>query len=700
MPTDTENSPHDDTGLYQTWNSRIRDALKREEKYRKSAQKVVDLYEAKDADNTPFALVYSNTETLLPAVYNARPIPIVTRRYKDADPLGKATAEVSTRLLKYLIEAESANYDSFDELMQPAVLDALITNRGLTRFKFVASAETSAECVYGESVRWDKFLHGYARTWKKVPWIAFEWDMSEEEFRQNFPDLPFDFAKGNDQDDTPTTGESREQLAGVKTFKAYEIWDKSSGTVFFISACYPKGPLRKVPDPLKLSGFFPIPKPLNFMRKVTTLVPTPLYEHYRQQAQELNDITVRLKAIIRAIKYRGAYNSAVEGIDKMLQADENVLVPVENVQSMPDGMGMDKLLWIVPVQELAQTAQSLYQQRESVKQVIYEITGISDILRGASVASETATAQNIKNQWGTLRLKKMQKEVQRYCRDSLSIVLEIAAGNFELPTIQQMTGLGLMTKEQKLQVQTSMQQQALQQQQQALIAQQTGQQPQAPQQPEIPLEIQHAMMQPTWDDVMGLLRNDIQLHYKTDIETNSTIDAEASQDKQDIAELLNALSQFFTGIGPLVQQGTLPFAIAKEMLLVVTRRYNFGSQLEDALIGMQEPPKQDPNNDPAKQAQAQADIAKAKFDMQAAQQDAQISQQEFQQKMELMKMELQISQQELEIKRQELTMQQQALGMKLQVQTVQHQQKLAQIQAKSQADSAKEEKSEGENATV
>jgi hypothetical protein len=95
-------------------------------------------------------------------------------------------------------------------------------------------------------------------------------------------------------------------------------------------------------------GFFPIPKPLNFMRKITTLVPTPLYEQYRQQAQELNEITRRLKAIIKAIKFRGAYNSAVDGIEKMLNADDNELVPVENVQSMPDGTGMDKLLWTVP----------------------------------------------------------------------------------------------------------------------------------------------------------------------------------------------------------------------------------------------------------------------------------------------------------------------------------------------------------------
>ena len=662
-------------GLYQTWISRIQDALKREKSFRQKAQKVVDLYEAKKPDETPFAIVYSNAEVLIPAVYNSRPIPMVTRRFRDADPLGKAASEVSTRTLKFLIDTETQDYDSFDELMQPAVLDGVLTNRGLTRFKFTAGTGNIPECVYGESVRWDKFFHGYARTWKKVPWIGFEWDMSEEELRNNFPDKPLELnlLGQSDDEDSPSGSETREELTGVKTYKVYEIWDKSSRKVRFFSAVYPQGALREVEDPLGLSGFFPVPKPLNFMRKVTTLVPTPLYEHYRSQAHELNEITRRLKAIIKAIKFRGAYNAAVEGIDRILQADDNTFTPVENVQSMPDGTGMDKLLWTVPINELAATAQSLYQQREAVKQVIYEITGISDILRGASVASETATAQNIKNQWGTLRLKKMQKEVQRYCREALSIMLEIAAAKFEIETFQQMTGLPFLTMEQKQQSQAAIQQAQIQ-------AQMTGQQP-----PAIPPEAQMAMQQPTWDEIAQVLRSDIALHYKTDIETNSTIDAEAAQDKQDIAELLNALSQFLNGLGPLVKDGIMPFDIAKNMLLVIARRYNFGSQLEDSLNSMTGPqPKSEEGPDPAEQAKAQAAQVEAQLAQQKAQQEMALSKQEFEQKMQMMQLEREIAMEELQIKKAELEMQTRALMLKAQLQEQTHRQKLQAMAMKSQ----------------
>lgn len=405
--------------LYKHWDNQISDALKREKKYREKGRKYVEIYEGRKSDEVPFAILYSNTETLLPAVYNSKPIPLVSRRFKDADPVGKAVSEVSNRILKFLLDTESQDYDNFDDLMVTSALEAILVNRGLVRFKYVGTLQT--ECAYGEAVRWDKFFHGYARTWKKVPWIGFEWDMSEKELRDNFQEIKFDLTKFSSTEELSKDGETTEELTGVKTFKVYEIWDKASRKVRFFSPVYPDGPLREVEDPLNLTNFFPVPKPMNFMKKVTTLVPTPLYEQYRQQAQELNDITRRLKAIIKAIKVRGAYNSTIEGIEKILEAEDNQMVPVENMASMPENAGIDRALYILPINDLVQACQSLYQQREQIKQVIYEITGISDILRGSSVASETATAQNIKNQWGTLRLKRSQKEVQRYCRDCLAI---------------------------------------------------------------------------------------------------------------------------------------------------------------------------------------------------------------------------------------------------------------------------------------
>lgn len=650
---------------WRAWMSKIDDANKREKDYRKDGNKCVRLYEAQENVREPFAILYSNTETMQPAIYNARPIPVVERRFKDADPVGKAAAEVSTRILKYLIEAENEEYDSFDELMQPAVLETLITNRGVTRFKYVPHFTTdemgqqaiASECVYGEAVRWDKILHGYARTWKKVPWVSFEWDMDPEEIKKNYPEVEgkveFTEARADGGDGSP---EKKSELAGVKLAKVYEIWDKETGKIYFLTPNYTEGFLKEpIDNPLKLSGFYPIPKPMNFMRKVSTLVPTPLYMQYQAQAQELNKLTVRLKALIDGLRIRGFYNTTVEDIEKVLKAEDNELIPLTNLSAMPDGMGVDKLIYLMPLAEIAQVVQALYLQREQCKQVIYEITGVSDILRGNSVASETATAQNIKNQWGTLRLKKMQKEAQRYCRDSLRITLEIAVNTFSQETIKKMTGLDYPTAEQKQQVQQQVQQMTATAQQQM----QMGQQPAPP--PPIPPELSEMMAKPTWEDIVKLLKDEVTRSYRVDIETNSTVDVEATADKQDISELLNSLSQFLNGVAPLIQQGTLPFEVAQQMLLAVARRYTFGSQLEEQLLKMKAP---QPQADPTAEAKAAAEkqkmdgeAAKQKMEMEKMQMELEIAKAEAALRMEEMKLEFAIKQAEMIMRQQEIALQ-------------------------------------------
>src|SRR5690606_21232802 len=92
----------------------------------------------------------------------------------------------------------------------------------------------------------------------------------------------------------------------------YEIWDKNKREVVFLSDSLPDKILRHIPDPFKLVGFYPCPEPLTFLRKISGLVPVPLYKFYKDQAEELNDITYRIRKIIRTIKVRGAYDSSLE----------------------------------------------------------------------------------------------------------------------------------------------------------------------------------------------------------------------------------------------------------------------------------------------------------------------------------------------------------------------------------------------------
>lgn len=658
----------------QAWLKELDSARKRVKDYRKDASRIVKLYEGGKAAESPFNILYSNTETLAPALYNNPPRPVVQRRFKDDDPLGKVASDVARRSLEFLIDNELGDYTPFDDLMTQAVLEALVPGEGVTWFKYDASIvkqpepnnptegqedqtgegeveaqqgeihpepleQVEYETVCGEAVPWDRFLHGYAKQWKDVPWVAREHFMTRDELVKNFGEeighrIPLNIsgkAHAEKTDDGDDDSEKVIDAEGVDLGHVFEIWDKETKMVRFLAPSYPQGFVKEVEDPLQLSGFFPMPRPLVLFPKISSLVPVPLYTMYEEQAKELNRITVRINKIVQALKVRGFYDSTLEGLEKVLAADDNVLIPAENVAAMQQGQTLEKAIWLMPLEKLVAVLQQLYVQRQQIKQVIYEITGISDILRGASVASETATAQNIKNQWGTLRLKKMQKQIARYVRDCLRIMGELAMTKFSQQTLAQMTGLQFPTAQQKQQAQAMLQQIQLQAQQQPQVP---GQPPAPP--PAPPPQILAAAQLPSWEEVMGLLTNDLQRNYRVDIETNSTVDAEATEDKANMGEFLNAIAQFMNGAAPLVQQGVLPFDAAKSILLAVTRRYRFGPEVEDELKKMQ-PPQQQGNG---------AD-AKAKADLEAAQAEQKV-------KMEMLAMDKQLKEAETAAKLEEL----------------------------------------------
>ena len=674
------------------WMSEIEDARKREDRWRKDANRIVEIYEGQKKELSPYNILYSNTETLQPALYNSTPRPVVARRFKDEDPMGKAAGKVGERSLEFLIDSGDAKYTSFDDLMANAVLEALVPGRGLTRFKYDATivqdeniqaaeqvpetersdapgdVETESpvvekvqyETVCGEEVPWNRFLHGNAKKWREVPWCAIEHFMTREELEKNFGEVGAkvpvtEMDSGANTGSEDNTEAKKQELKGMKVAQVFEIWDKDHKKVLFISPQWKSAPLKEVDDPLELTGFYPWPQPLTFTSKISSLLPVALYTMYEEQAKELNVITTRIKRIIAAMKVRGLYDATVEGVDKVLQADDNTLVPAENVAALlAQGNALEKAIWLMPIEKLVAVVQQLYVSRVQIKTVIYEITGIADIMRGSSQASETLGAQEIKNQWGTLRLKKTQKAVMKYCKECLRIILEIAVSKLSPATIKAMTGLPfpLAAEKQQAQQQLTM----MKQQYEALVqqAQLSGQQPPPP--PEIPPEMQQAASMPSMEEIVDLLKNDTMRSYRIDIETNSTVDAEATEDKQDISELLNAISQFVNGMSPMVQSGTMPFEVVQSMLLAVVRRYRFGGELEDQLKQMKKPDGGNPEQLKKQQDEVNKAVEKVKQDTAALQQKQQQTEMAMQAKQNQADLAAQKAAMDLDMERKQLDM--------------------------------------------
>jgi hypothetical protein len=612
------------------WLGEVAAARKREKTWRKEGQRIREMYDGKKKDSIPFNILYSNTETLLPAMYNAQPRPVVQRRFKDEDPLGKAASQAGQRVLEFLVDTNSEDYESFDDIMGDAVLDALLPGRGASRIDYDAkiigespNRQVKWELVCFNSLKWDRWVHGQAKKWSKVPWVAFEHDVDLDEAKELFTPavvnkMTFAEAERVDDKEEEERKEDADQTKEVnKVCKVWEIWVKRKKQVLWVSPNYTDGLLKEESDPLELTGFFPMPKPLQMLRKAGSLEPSPPYGQYENQAKELNRISIRINRIVEALKVRGAYDSQFGELDKILKADDAVLVAAENVAALND-KGFEAAIWIFPIEKLVVVLQQLIIARQQCKQVIYEITGISDILRGATVASETATAQELKSQWGTLRIKRMQKEVARYARDCLRIALEIAAKRFSEETFAKMTGLPYSTTPA---LQNAQSQVAAARSQIAMSGQPV--QPQAIQQM-VPQAVQ-TLQAPPWPGVLAMLRDDTQRVFRIDIETNSTVDIEATEDQKIMGEVLQAISQFIQGISPLIVSGTMPFQVAQSMLLAIVRRYRFGAEIEDYIKGMQPPAPPDQAKQQADQAKLQAEQKMAEethqMDMQARQQE-------------------------------------------------------------------------------
>lgn len=634
-PAEQEGPPPDAASrqmeaLVQKYSAEVAAALKREKDFRKDGWKFVKMYEAGQKDQNQFNILFSNTETLAPALYNATPRPVVQRRFKDEDPVGAAAAKAGQRILEYLVDDGMSQYATFDELMKSAVLEGCVPGRGVTRFKYDATFEkvqnaeaaegeepadsddgeaplrpeavpekVTYETVCGEEVPWDRVTFGYAKKWKDVPWVCFDHFMTPEDLKANFGPIANEVPCSEVSatlDDSDDERQKSDKMEGVKGCWVHEFWDKRTKRVIFFTPNWPRAPLKLVDDPLGLQGFFPTPQPFQIVAKISDMTPVALYKLYEEQAKELNKITARIIGLIEMCKVRGIYDGTVQGIEKVLGANEGDMLPAENVNALQTGQTLEKALWLMPIEKIVQVLQQLYVERQQCKQVIFEIIGLADIMRGSTQASETLGAQELKNQWGGLRLKRHQKEIARYARDSLRIMLEIAVTKLGEETLKAVTGLPYPTGSEKEQM-------MMQVQQAAMMGQQVP-----------PEMLEQLKTTPSWTDILQVLRNDLTRSYRIDIETNSTVDLEATDDKQQIAELLNAISQFLNGVSPLVEQGVMPFEIARDMLLAIVRRFRFGPELEEQLKQMKAPePKPDPK--------AQADLQRMQMEQQAKQQE-------------------------------------------------------------------------------
>ena len=638
------------SGRAKYWQIELELADKEEEDWRKEAAEVVERYRSEQTTSyvgreKKFNILWSNTETLKSSLFSKMAKPDVRRRYRSSDD--KAGREVSV-ILERALEYSADVYDAQSHI-EAAVEDFLLPGRGVVFVTYepviveVDGEETIGDqrCMF-EYIHWDDYRESPAKRPEDVRWKARRHLMTRDELNERFPekgnDVPLNWSPDN------YTGKEYESIHSRA--EVWEIWDKDEEKRVFVVKGFPD--IVGEESTYNLENFFPTPNPLISVRTNESGKPIPEYRLYQDQADELDRVTTRINRLIEALKRRGVYDAAIPELAKLADAGDNEFIPSENYSNLAQGGGLQGAFQSEDLSSTTQALFGLYQQRDRLVQTIYEVTGISDVIRGATDPKETATAQRLKGQFGSLRLQKRQRQVQNYVRDLMRIKAELIAENYEPHILEKMTGVTGADPMLR---------------QQVALLQQQGQ--------PVPPELMKEASKPTWDEMIEIMRDDKTRSYHIDIETDSTVFEDAESVKASRMEFVNNLGLFLQNSLPIVQAAPEMTAMVFESLEFMVRGFKIGRTFEDTIeetkekildaqeaANMQQQQQQAPPDPKIIELQQKGQLEQARIQqnaqMQTArmqqdgqlksaamQQDAQIKSAEMQQDMQLKTAELQ-----------------------------------------------------------
>ncbi|HWP12318.1 MAG TPA: hypothetical protein VNN06_10885, partial [Ramlibacter sp.] len=221
----------------------------------------------------------------------------------------------------------------------------------------------------------------------------------------------------------------------------YEVWDKVRRTVTWVSKDHLDAPLDIIDDPLKLPGFFPCPRPLLANCTTGNLLPVPFYAQYQDQALQLDVLSERMHMLTKACKLVGVYDSTQEGVQRMLnEAVENQLIPVDTWAAFAEKGGVKGVMDWLPIEQVVNTLKILGERFEQLKSQVYEITGIGEIMRGASTGGTAAEAK-MQEQYISVRLDDLREEYARFCDDAVEMMGHVVCTLFRNESLIAQSGI-------------------------------------------------------------------------------------------------------------------------------------------------------------------------------------------------------------------------------------------------------------------
>lgn len=349
------------------------------------------------------------------------------------------------------------------------------------------------------------------RRWSQVKRIAFCEHYSPVDFKRIFGvkaynDLPKNEDPSSDDEDTGAMNKRR-------YITVYEYWDKWAKKCYWLpenSDEFVTPNRYYIPDEsdaddqpnglYDLAEFFPVPPPMMMNQSTDEFWPVPEYYQLMDILDDINSIFSRMAAATRAFRTRLLFDANVEGLQPALnEAAEGDAFGVPNLSQSLNAAGgtLEAVVQYIPVDAVINSLNQLYIALEQRLNVLYKVSGNSDMLQGliTDPTQRTFGERQMTEKYALNQIADPQQKMQIFVKDCYELMCEMALKNFKDESLDK------------------------------YIMPQTLQ----------PDE------QSSYRSAMELLKNEND-RFRIDLETDSTIALNEEYDKQVRIELVNALT--------------------------------------------------------------------------------------------------------------------------------------------------------------
>ena len=614
-------TPH---GWGDLWNVEMSASDEDQKRWQERGDKVInrfvdDRQDTRGKGDTRINLFTANVQTLRALLYGKTPNVDVKRRFSDpGDDDARLAGEILQRMLNMDIERDD---DTYAEALENALSDRLLPGLGVVRCRYEAEFQdrevppmmdevTGKELAPGyvekakveedvevDHVNWRDFKWSPARTWDEVRWIAYRCPMTKDALAARFgeeklKDIPMNAAGVGKPSTDVDDGEKNHPWTRAEV---WEIWSKEHKKIFWwVKGC--PYVLDEKDDTLELEGFWPSPRPMFANLTTKKLVPTPDFTLSQDIYDEIDYVSTRITLLERAIAARGVYDKTSTEVKRLFnESMENDLIPVEGFAMFKEKGGLQSVIDWLPIESFVQALQVLRDYRVELQALLYQVTGMSDIMRGQSSNGATATEQALKAKFASTRVQEFQNEFARFASDTQKIKAEIISKHFDPETIAKRANVQYMT----------------------------GSDPQKAQ------------------SAIALIKSSI-YQYRVEVKPESIAMADMAAVKQERSEFLLAISQFLQSSAPITQAAPWSGPYLLRMLQWAMAGFRGGASIEGELDRMVTAAEQQLKAAQAAPPPPNPEVEKAKMEMAVAQQQAQ--------------MDMQIKQVELKMREQEIQM--------------------------------------------